>query len=113
MRGQGSVNNFIDAGFDQTVGGNDDAVDAIIPYKHIDDFRDVAAQRGFAAGEPEVGNPGHRARDFFDLLEGQIPRLIQLFVIETRLTKRVAARSDKKNDGAQTLLALAGTQELN
>ena len=36
-----------------------------------------------------------------------------LFVIETGFAKRVAARRDEENDGAKTLFALAGTQELN
>ena len=91
MGSEGPVNNFINPGLDQSVGRNDDAIDTVLINKHLDDFRHIAAQSGFPAGEPEVGNCGHRARDLFDLLESQVARLVQLFMIETRFAKRVAA----------------------
>ena len=50
----------------------------------------------------------HRARNHLDLCEAHITGLIQFFVIKAGLTKRVAARRHKQDDGAQALFALCG-----
>jgi hypothetical protein len=113
MGSEGPVNNFINPSLDQSVGRNDYAIDTVLLYKRIDDFRHIAAQRGFTAGQPEVGNRGHGARNLFDLLKSQVTRLIQLFMIETRFAKRVAARSNEQDDCPKVLFAPGGTQELD
>jgi hypothetical protein len=46
-----------------------------LTHEEIDDVAEVAPERRLAAGEPEVCDGRHRARDFFDLREVMSPGL--------------------------------------
>ena len=63
--------------------------------------------------EPKVSYGRHRARDVLDLREGHVAGLVELFMIETGLTKRITARSDKQNHSAEPLLTIRGAEKLH
>src|SRR5688572_4578025 len=109
---ESSIDDVKHTRLNKTVRGNDDAVDAIVCDKHVDDLRNIAAQSRLAAGEPEVRDWRHRARDFLDLRKRHVAGVVQLSVIKAGLAKRVAARSDEKNHCAETSLTRRGAQKL-
>src|SRR5207244_12849002 len=97
----------------ETVVGNYQPVSAVVTNPHVDDFGHIVTQRGFATREPKVSNLRHRARKLLNLRKRHVAGAIQLFVIETGLAERIAARGDKQNDCAETLFAFRRAQQLH
>src|SRR5204862_5472056 len=108
--GERAVNYLEGARFQQPVGRDDDAADAVVLDEELNYFGGVVAERRLAARKPEVCDGGHRRGDARDLFEGQVAGAVQLLVVEAGLTLRVAARGDEEYDRAQTLLASRGAQ---
>ena len=110
---EGAIHDVVNTRFNESIGGNDDAIDAVVCNKEIDDVGEIASQRRLAAGKPEIRDRRHRPRDFLDLRESQVARLVQLFVIEARLAERVATGSDEQDHRAESLFAFRRSQQLH
>src|SRR5438093_3333667 len=111
MRTQSLIDDFVNARPYQTVGRNNQPSHSVVANEQTDDFRSVVTQSRLAAGQPQIRNWRHRARDLFDLRKGHVAGTIQLFVIETSATETVAARSDEQNYCAETLFTFRRTKK--
>src|SRR4028119_626602 len=72
----------------------------------------VAAQRRFAAGEPEVCDGRHRARNSFDLRKRHVARLVGFVPVKTGRAPGVAARGDEQDQRAETPFAFSRAKQL-
>ena len=61
------------AGQQEAVGGHREVVDAVDRGDHLGEHRELTADQGLAAGEPDVADPhvGEQAHQARDLLEGE------------------------------------------
>src|SRR6185369_2838346 len=56
---ESAIDDVVHARFDESIRGNNDAIDAVVRNEEIDDVGKIASQCWHAAGEPEVSDRRH------------------------------------------------------
>src|ERR1043165_9445952 len=111
VRAKRAFDDLEGAAFQKSIGGDDEAPDAVVLDEETDDLRGVVPKGRLAARKPEVCDRRHRRGDARDLLEGQVAGPVQLLVVEAGFALRVAARGDEEDERAESALASGRAQQ--